>query len=222
MNYEEEQFNAQNDFLNYKILEVGDQVVVAFDYIFADQARNVLSQMYSTLSARFGGIDVSVFHFGKVGLLAPSLDIGHICVVTGSIDEEDIQQGDLRLSPIHNQLDPQRDREIAKEFAELVEEPIHYGTTVNTISVLRQTKQALEQDLKAGGDFLDMEWSAMAGLDHGRRSCYPHLGQIRYFFAGIGSDNPMKGATLGNTAYPRETERKVAEAFLELIRRDYL
>jgi len=38
-------FESKNDYLNYKILKFQDKIIVAFDYIFADQAKNVLNHI---------------------------------------------------------------------------------------------------------------------------------------------------------------------------------
>ena len=211
-------YTAKNDFLNYTILNIEGNTVIAFDYIFADQARNVLSQAYLTINADFDGLDVNVFHYGKVGLLSPGAEVGQICIPTGALEEDRVIQGDCRMSPIHNQLDPMFDSETADFFRKMMDAEISYGTTVNTTSVLKQTTETLQRDLEAKGKFLDMEWSTMAGLDHGYKSCYPCLGQIKYFFAGVGSDNPLEGKTLGDTRYPRDIEIRVASTFLNMIK----
>ncbi|MBI1970022.1 hypothetical protein HYS48_04980 [Candidatus Woesearchaeota archaeon] len=207
----------ENDFLNYKILKIGDKVAIAFDYIFADQARNVLGEFYTMVDSHFEGLDVEVFHYGKIGLLNSALAIGQVCVPISALDEKRIHGGDRRLSPIHNQL--YLDEQTAKRFAELVEQKPFTGTTVNTISVLGQTRKGLELNLQAGGDFLDMEWLVMASLDHGVHSGYPRIRNIRYYFAGVGSDKPLEGKTLGDTPEPKEQESRIAKAFVELIRR---
>ena len=45
---------------------------------------------------------------------------------------------------------------------------------------------------------------------------------MRYFLAGVGSDKPLKGQTLGNTEYPGKVEQKVAGSLLEIIRRSHV
>jgi len=205
----------KNDYLNFKILQIEQKQVVAFDYIFADQAKNVLGQLYSTLNAYFNDCDVDLYHYGKVGILNNNLEVGDICVPIASLDENKVHASDIRPSPIHNSL--VYDEDISNKFKSFIGEDFAKGTTVNTISVLRQTHTMLRKDLEAGGDFLDMEWSVMAGLDHGYNSCYPDLGKIKYYFAGVGSDKPLAGQTLGDTEYPDEKEKKVAQAFVRLI-----
>ena len=64
-----------------------------------------------------------------------------------------------------------------------------------------------------------MEWIVMASLDAGSESTYPGIGTIRYFLAGVGSDKPLKGQTLGNTEYPKQVEQSVAASLLEIVRR---
>ncbi len=212
----EEQASQENDFLNYKILKLGDRVAISFDYIFADQAKNVLNQVYNHLSALRAQINVNVFHYGKIGILNPDLEVGQTCLPHTSLDENKVLNNDPRKSPIHNQLT--LETEEASRFVKLVGEEPYQGTTVNTISVLRQTRSSLQSCLAVKGDFLDMEWAAMASLDHGANSSYPNLGKIRYYFAGVGSDKPLEEQTLGDTEFPREKERLVAGAFLEMRR----
>ncbi|MBN2368192.1 hypothetical protein JXC34_04165 [Candidatus Woesearchaeota archaeon] len=210
-------FESVNDYLNYKLLHLGKKTVVAFDYIFADQARNVLGQIYSSLNSYFSDITVNVFHYGKIGLLDPARKIGDICIPVAALDENKIIEGDCRAYPISNQLC--LDKNFSELFASSVKEKTYQGTTVNTISVLRQTRKALERDLKAGGNFLDMEWLVMSSLDHGFKSNYPRIKKINNFFAGIGSDKPLEGRTLADTEYPADKEKKIADAFVEIIKR---
>ncbi|AJF62060.1 TPA: hypothetical protein HA239_05635 [Candidatus Woesearchaeota archaeon] len=204
-----------NEYLNYKILKLNNKLVICFDYIFADQARNILSQIYSMTSSYFLGVDLNIFHFGKIGILNPDLKVGDICIPIAALDEMKVVKGDFRTYPIYNQLE--FNKKVSGIFRKSIAEEVHAGTTINMTSVLKQSKSSLEHGLKAGGDFLDMEWSVMASLDHGYHSNYPNLGSINYFFAGVGSDKPLEGKTLAETKYPREKEEKIAAAFLKII-----
>lgn len=205
----------EHDFLNYRILTINNQLVVNLDYIFADQARNVLSQFYLICNS-FENLDVNVFHYGKIGLLNPNLDIGAICLPTGSLDENSLINDYISVLLINNQLAGSSDA--SEMFRELAGEEVHTGITVNTTSVLNQRRDTLEKDLAANGDFLDMEWSVMAGLDHGYKNSYPNLGRINYFFAGVGSDKPLEGKTLADTSYSADSEETIANAMKEIIK----
>ncbi len=205
-----------NDYLSYKVLRIGKQPVLAFDYIFADQAKNVLSRVYATANAYLPGTNMHVLHYGKIGLLNPFLDVGQVCVPHAALDENKAVDGDLRPSPIHNQL--ALHTPASRIFKETVGQPIARGMTINTVSVLQQTKTRLQTALDAGGDFLDMEWAVMASLDHGYNSMYPSLGRINYYFAGVGSDKPLAGKTLGDTEFPQEKLSLIAEAYTRIIR----
>ena len=206
----------KNEYLDYKIIQVGDKIVICFDYIFADQAKNILTQLYSMASSYFSGINLNIFHFGKIGILNPNLGIGDICVPIAALDEMKVVKGDFRTYTIHNEL--KFNKKIAEIFREHIGEEIYTGTTINMVSVLKQSKSTLEHGLKAGGDFLDMEWSVMASLDHGYHSNYPNLGSINYFLVGIGSDKPLEGKTLADTEYPLDKEKSVSRAFIEIIK----
>ncbi len=209
---------SKNDYLNFRILRIGDEVVVNFDYIFADQARNILHKLCSVVSAEFegAGVDINIFHYGKIGILNQHAEIGQIVVPTGAMEEHNLQRGVSKVFPIHNQL--VSNLGVADRFTELVGQMPYEGITVNTISVLGQTRESLEAARRAGGRFLDMEWLVMSGIDIGAESLYPNLGAIRYFFAGVGSDKPLAGQTLGNTSYAVSVERKVANALATIIR----
>src|SRR3989344_2633517 len=193
-----------NDFLNYRIFHIAGNYTLSFDYSFADQAHNVLHQVYARLSARFPSIAVDLFPYGKIGALNPDLAIGDIGIPKSAMEESDILSGDERSSAIHNQWDG----------AALGTG----GTTINSSSVLRQRRSTLEKCLQAGGDFIEMEWSALAGVHQGLASKYPNLGRVRFYAAGIISDKPLQGLTLADTKYPEEQERKVAEYVIEQVK----
>ena len=217
-----------NDYLNYRLVVMKTsptlELVINFDYIFADQAKDVLHKLYKGIAAEFSGksIDINLLHYGKVGVLDPATNVGDIIIPTGAIDDEKLQYAIKRGQPtpphypIKNQL--VTNPEARRIFYSANEGRIHTGLTVNTTSVPHQTREGLQADLDAGGLSLDMEWIVMASLDAGSESTYPGLGTIRYFLAGIGSDKPLEGQNLGNTEYPRNIEQKVAASFLQLIR----
>ena len=50
-----------------KILKINEKLVVVLDYIFAGQAEDVLGEVFTNLSSSLKGINVNVFHYGKVG-----------------------------------------------------------------------------------------------------------------------------------------------------------
>ena len=58
----------------------------------------------------------------------------------------------------------------------------------------------------------------MSTVGLGSESVYPGLGKVRHFYAGVGSDKPLAGQTLGNTQYSVRREQAIAGAFLEMIR----
>ncbi len=210
----------ESEYLNYRVLKVGNEVALNFDYIFGDQARDILHKVYLVLSSDFRGLEeVNVFHYGKVGILKPGLEIGQIVVPVGSIDEEKILAGKGSIFPLDNELSGNSQNPLAGFFERYVGQKVATGVTVNTISVVGQTIEDLELDRNAGGDVLDMEWAAMAGTSVGSGSTYPWLKRIRYFLAGTGSDKPLEGKNLGNTEYPVQNERLIANAMKEIIRR---
>ncbi|MFH1917252.1 MAG: hypothetical protein ABIJ21_08385 [Nanoarchaeota archaeon] len=204
----------ENDFLSYRILNLDNNLVINFDYIFADQARNVLSQLFTTLSAKYRDVDVHVFHYGKVGILDEARSVGDICLPTAALDEE-VMWFDQSIFPMRNMLvqDPLMRDQFTKTAGEGYD-----GTTVNTISVLKQTRNGLSRAQELGGAFIDMEWLPMAALALGYKNSYPNLGRILFYFAGVGSDKPLVGKTLGNTPYSRDAERRVAKAQKGLIK----
>lgn len=211
----EERAKEEDDYLNFKVLMIGEEPVVSFDYIFADQARYILEQMCFLLNASTEGVDVHVFHYGKVGLLEEATSIGQLVVPNGSLDEKAVISGIVRPFPIYNKL---LDPEVHEQFSTHVGETPYQGKSVNTTSVLQQRHANLELVKAAGGSFLDMEWGPMAGLVQGFPSSYPRIRGIELYFAGIGSDKPLAGATLGETKYPRDKERNVVRAYLNMIR----
>ncbi|MCM2326008.1 MAG: hypothetical protein NDI94_06095 [Candidatus Woesearchaeota archaeon] len=207
-------YENKNDYLNYKILNIGKNIVVSFDYIFADQAKNVLNQIYSILSAYHLGMDVHIFHFGKIGALRSDISIGDVCIPVSALDENKVMNGDKRAYPINNllALDDGCRRSFLKHIGKNFE-----GTTINMTTVLNQTRESLNKSLMAGGDFIEMEWSVMASMDHGYHSNYPNLGKISYYLTGVVSDKPLEGMTLADTEYPKEMMKKVAEAYFSMI-----
>lgn len=212
-------YEMDKDYLNYKLLQIGDRQVLSFDYIFGDQARNVLHQTYATLGSYFDDLVVNVFHYGKIGLLDDDLKVGDICIPAGAMEESQIHKGDDSVYPIRNQF--VMNHGMYRRLCDLVGQEVSQGVTVNTISVIRQTKSGLRKDLEAGGNFLDMEWSTMAGLFNGFKSNYPGIDTINHFFAGVGSDKPLHGRTLGDTKYPREQEVRIADAYKRIILEGY-
>src|SRR3989338_3268851 len=205
----------EDDYLNYRVLIVGEEPVVSFDYIFADQARYILEQVCFLLNATGKEMDVRVFHYGKVGLLADETEVGHIVVPNASLDEKSILAGKKYPFPIYNRL---LDPDINPRFSAHIGEQPYAGSSVNTISVLQQRISNLVQVKAAGGSFLDMEWGPMAGLVQGFPSSYPNIKGIELYFAGVGSDKPLNGATLGETKYPRQKEKAVVQGYLQMIK----
>ncbi len=210
-----------NDYLNYRVLKIGDEAVINFDYIFGDQARNVLHQIYTTLSADMNPVpSIMVFHYGKIGLLNPAFNIGQIVVPTGSLDEDKVLAGEKRVFPLYNELSANggsRYPQVAELFRRYARQEVKEGITVNTISVLGQTIEDLERNRTAGGDVLDMEWAVMQGTSVASNSTYPGLVGVYYFLAGVGSDRPLLGENLGNTRYADGNERTVANAFKKIL-----
>ncbi|MBI5389863.1 hypothetical protein HZB02_00050 [Candidatus Woesearchaeota archaeon] len=202
-----------NDYLNYRILHVGGKTVLNLDYIFGDQAEHVLSKLYGTISASYTGVRINVFHYGKIGTVERHLEIGDVGIPTGALDDHRLEQ--RRISPIWNQL--ALDTEARSFLEQRTGRTAIEGKTVNTISVLRQTTEILQQAKEAGGSFLDMEWAVMASLDHASNSRYPNLGEVKHFFAGVVSDNPLMGKNLGNIPHPYDYEANLAEAMVKLI-----
>ncbi|GEM_PF-4107959 len=219
---------TDSDYLNYRIVLVdtskGKEVVVNFDYIFADQAKDVLHKLYKGVAAEFSrqGISINVLHYGKVGILDPATNVGDIIIPTGAFDEENLQYAVRRGKPIPQQY--ALNNQIASNpgvrelFYHAVSGRINSGVTVNTNSVLEQTAERLQIDLGAGGKWLEMEWAVIASLSTGSHSTYPGTGPINHFFAGVGSDNPLRGQTLGETHYPREREAEVSAAMIVIIK----
>ncbi|MBI2574941.1 hypothetical protein HYV82_03580 [Candidatus Woesearchaeota archaeon] len=219
--------STDSDYLNYRIVlagtSEGKEVVVNFDYIFADQAKDVLHKLYKGVAAEFSrqGISINVLHYGKVGVLDPATNVGDIIIPTGAFDEEKLQYAVRRGEPIpqqyalNNQIASNPD--VRALFYRAVSGRINSGVTVNTNSVLEQTAERLRIDLGAGGNWLEMEWAVIASLSTGSHSTYPGTGSINHFLAGVGSDNPLRGQTLGETHYPREREAEVAKAMIRII-----
>ncbi|MBU1201502.1 MAG: hypothetical protein KJ583_01865 [Nanoarchaeota archaeon] len=195
----------KNDFLNARIIRIGEKPVVNFDYVFADQGKNVLENIYIITKAKFPDANINIFHYGKVGILNPDIQVEAICLPTGALSERKVIEGTPRIHPIYNLLES--DKMLMGLFEELIGEKAKSGTTTDSTAVLRQKRKNLELCLSAGGDFVDMEWRSM--------STNPYM---NYFFAGVGSDKPLKGKNLANTEYQKEKEINVAEAFKEIIR----
>lgn len=205
---------GSNDYLNYMI---GTDQTVFLDYIFADQADDILRKTYRAIDTHFPGLNVHIFHYGKVGVLNPTWDIGCVCLPENALEENKVRQGDRRLTPVYNELllnDAQCQR-----FHEHVRQPLFRGTTVNTVSVLEQTLESLEhlRETEPKGDILEMEWAAIAGIEHGLSAKFPNIGPTHYYLAGIGSDMPLAGKNMGNTSYPKTIESDVVRGYLAII-----
>ncbi len=205
---------GNNDYLSYQVF-ANAGVIINFDYVFGDQASHVLREVFQVLSDHCNNVDVNVVHFGKVGVLNPSVNIGDVCLPSGALEETEVLRGDSRIVPMHNQL--VLNERLQQVFVEELGIPVVIGKTVNTVSVLKQTRSGLEKCLAAGGDFLDMEWSVMDGLGRGYQVNYPNLGKLSYFFVGIASDKPLMNETLANTEYPADREVVVGKALKELL-----
>ncbi len=205
-----------SDYLEWRILQGN---IINLDYVFAEQAEHVLDQIYLRLNALaiekdIDFVDLNVFHYGKIGALNhdPTLKVGRICVPVSSLDESRIQKGRARKVPIENELAEETDA--ADVFRRAIGYDSFVGTTVNTVSVMQQTHKRLTQDLEAGGDFLDMEWSRLAAL---ALNGSVRIRNTRLYFAGVVSDKPLEGLTLADTEYPAGEEAKVAQAFMKII-----
>ncbi|MFH1589820.1 MAG: hypothetical protein ABIB43_04605 [archaeon] len=207
--------DCKSDFINHRVFKIDEKPVMNFDYVFADQAKNLLQQLFLISNSEFPGIDINIFHYGKIGIIDKGYQVGRIYVPFAALDEKKILSGEVQDIPIYNQLID--DTSAWTIFQNEIGEDALEGKTVNTVSVLRQMKKNLEKDLDAGGDFLDMEWMQMAMLDN--NCSHSRLGEIRYHFAGVGSDKPLTGKTLANTIYPRSKMNKIANAYKEIIRR---
>lgn len=209
---------GNGEYLKYKVLHLGDEVVLLLDYIFAQQAEDVLDRIYMKIGSTTPGVCVNLFHTGKNGAMntlgESEISPGDICIATGFLDERKlIACGDERIHSFRNELHD--DQEYGAFFAEAVGRPIHYGITVNTRPVLNQKRVFLEEARKKGGRFLDMEWGR---LSRAGMVSKPGLGWIREFFAGVDVDLPLEGRTLANSDYDRDQLRPIADAYKELIR----
>lgn len=212
--------NDLREFLNYKIIALGDKLVLAFDYVFSDQARDILETTYHQLNARYSETlkngeraNVNIFHYGKVGILNSDLDVGTVAIPSQAMDELKMKKGEVSIIDLNNRL--AQDNEYSEIFKGMVN-PGFTGMTLNSNAVLRQKRANLIEARDKGCAFIDMEWAAMAGLDLGMSNVYPAI-TVNHFFAGVGSDTPLTGKTLGNTSYPAGKEGLVASAMLYLI-----
>jgi hypothetical protein len=201
----------KNDFLNYRLLDMGGYFAVNFDYVFADQAKNVIEQFCLATNNEVLGAWVNIFHYGKVGVLDSKANVGDVFVPTGFMDEKLLKDNLQTIYPINNQLliNPK-----ATEMLEKYVGSFHEGSTLNTASILRQKRVVLEEARDLGATTIDMEWGPMASY----HNHYDGVDAVRYFFAGVGSDKPLEGQTLAETKFEKRQLNNIARAFTDMIR----
>ena len=222
LNEEEVAHLSQHEYLNYQILNIMGKTAIHFDYIFSDQAFNIMDQLFLQMDAHYPGLPLHLFHYGKVGLLElkpkegnpPKLQIGDVCIPTGAMDEEKIREGNFFEYALPNELVENTDTYL--KFQQFLGKQMKFGITANSVSVLKQTKKGLQKLADRKCSFIEMEWLLLSGLDV-VKSAYPSLGKTHYYLVGIGSDKPLEGVTLADTKYDHDTEHKVAYSLTRLI-----
>ena len=214
---------SKHDYLNYKILEMSDNIAVCYDYVYADQARMILHQVFNVCSSYFKGHNVNVFHYGKVGSLKSFLKKYMVFVPNSSCEydsfdfrnepngtREEIKKNELQNCLSSANLASAIFRQEMGEFME--------GTTLNATSTIRQKKIVLERARNNNTLAIDMEFRSLAAVGLPAKTIYKDIRSTKNFFAGVISDAPSEGENLGNTHYDRTMERKMATAYLKIIR----
>jgi hypothetical protein len=206
--------NQNRDYLKWRTFRIGEQLVINLDYIFGDQASIVLGELYRRCNNEFPerSVDINVFHYGKVGGIGHGLTLRDICVPTHVKDEENILLGRTEPHPLFNQLAFEGlEREI---FQGAFDEKTPQGISVNTASVLAQTRENLQMDRAAGGSFLEMEWLYLSNFFP---STFRNIRGFNLHLAGAVSDLPLAGDTLATGVDLNDGFRRIVGAYLTII-----
>lgn len=212
-----EQF-VNDEYLACNVARVGDSATIFFDYIFADQAVHILGKLFSYLDARYSKVDVDIFHYGKVGAISDSAELGQVAVPNAYVTETDLHNylpgAQKRFHPIYSLFS---NPVFMSSFKGQVGERVLVGPTMNSVSVLNQQKSTLETANGLDVLSVDMEWAGMASVIQAFETAYPNIGKVNLAFAGSFSDHPRKGQTLAETPYSSDFEKPIARAFLDYI-----
>jgi len=205
-----------HEYLNVRVLTIGDNVVVNWDYIFSDQADRILRQFYLSCDAALPGVELHVVHYGRVGALSPFVHVGDLCIPVNAYEEEGLSNDSRQKYPLQNTLitNPDIGRRLDDILRTTGPTRLFSGNTVNTTSVLNQTRTQLLAAQRVAS-FLEMEWLHIGLV---LKDNYPNIKSISRYFAGVASDEPLAGKTLGDTPSPKAEERRLAEGLVELIR----
>ncbi len=215
----EENGNNQvlNEYLKVKVFGMNGRTVVHFDYAFGDQEDILMRKFYQQCADHLDPVDVHVFHYGSVASLSEKIGYNAVVTPEGAMEEKLVVKDDFTIMPLRNQLVTNSD--VAHYFAQIIDEVIFRGNTLNSSSVLQQQKTVLEKAAKTHNDdcaqFIDMEMLALAS---NVAAAYPNVIPY-YYLAGIVLDQPLEQEkSLGDLSYPYDQEQKIAYAFKEMIR----
>jgi hypothetical protein len=212
--------SCEDDFLNYRILEKENRQIINLDYIFSDQAINILNQIFAITNDNFvsENMKVCVLHYGKVGLLGTrngrSIPIGSCTIPDRAYDEADLFNGYGTSFDLHNRF--AQDVRLKEYLSDILQDYVPIGPSLNSISVLGQKRSILRYARELGIQEIDMERLGISTLRPGFKTRYPYINDIEFYFAGVGSDSPLDGATLGNTEHPYGSEKKLAQGILSI------
>ncbi len=176
--------HLDDDYLAHMITEVigedgESRKVLNIDYVFADQASNVIDKLLLTYHACTDDADSRSLHvlmYGKVGGIKDRLEVNDMVFPNGLISEYDIVNGNSKHTPMYNVFEDYHGRD---EFI------------LNETSVPLQRRSVLIDGAKRDCSIVEMEaLHATLAINAGRNK-YHNL-DINHGFATFISDTPLK------------------------------
>ncbi|MBW2993489.1 hypothetical protein KY317_02855, partial [Candidatus Woesearchaeota archaeon] len=164
---------------------------------------------------------IEIFHFGKYGGLARSMQRGDIVIPTGSFCEKDYDQYVYEMDFKNMFAAHNSSKAELSMLAGKIHTDLYTGPTLHSSSVVLQEKPVLQQFKDVGAVCIDMESDFIARAVETANCKYATEEsrgvEAKYWLIGYISDMPLQGDTLAEPFDGKEPQKFVVNAIKEII-----
>jgi hypothetical protein len=199
--------DVENEYLNFMVAEIEGKKVLHFDYIFSDQAKEIIDHLLVTYYGETPEDNqtrrkVHILMYGKVGGIRPPQEINQIVIPNGIISDYDIEYKNNMFTKLANVFCTN-------------DNDMNY--ILNSVSIPLQRRSILIGGQAKGCSITEMEAHYATQIINTARSQYHNL-EIVQGFVGFISDTPLDGITLAENPDQRPGRKKCVEMITEYVK----